>query len=123
MPSIQKRVSVLRKLQEKGWKIAIRFEPLIFENTLLDNYKDLFDQLFQSLDVNQLHSVSLGEFRMPKTYFKSIVKLYPEEELFARETTIENGLISLKDTDSESLQHIENLLKTYVSREKYYFCG
>lgn len=123
VPSIQKRVSVLRKLQEKGWKIAIRFEPLIFENTLLDNYKDLFDQLFQSLDVNQLHSVSLGEFRMPKTYYKSIVKLYPEEELFARETTIENGLISLKDTDGESLQDIENLLKTYVSREKYYFCG
>ena len=113
----------MRKLQEKGWKIAIRFEPLIFENTLLDNYKDLFDQLFQSLDVNQLHSVSLGEFRMPKTYYKSIVKLYPEEELFARETTIENGLISLKDTDGESLQDIENLLKTYVSREKYYFCG
>ena len=51
------------------------------------------------------------------------MKLYPEEELFARETTIENGLISLKDTGGESLQDIENLLKTYVSREKYYFCG
>ena len=111
----------MRKLQEKGWKIAIRFEPLIFENTL-DNYKDLFDQLFQSLDVNQLHSVSLGEFRMPKTYYKSIVKLYPEEELFAAKLRLKM-LISLKDTDGESLQDIENLLKTYVSREKYYFCG
>ena len=123
VPSIKKRVSVLKKLQEKGWKVAIRFEPVIFEDTLFENYKDLFDQVFQSLDVNQLHSVSLGEFRMPKTYYKSIVKLYPDEELFARETRIDNGVVSLEDIYSSSLRNIENLLKTYVSREKYYFCG
>ncbi len=123
VPSIEKRVSVLSRLQEKGWKVAVRFEPVIFEDMLFENYKDLFDQVFQSLDVNQLHSVSLGEFRMPKTYYKSIVKLYPDEELFARETTIDNGVVSLKDAYSHSLQNIENLLKTYVSREKYYFCG
>ena len=123
VPSIKKRVSVLSKLQEKGWKIAIRFEPVIFEDMLLENYKDLFDQVFKSLDVNQLHSVSLGEFRMPKNYYKNIVKLYPDEELFARETTINNGVVSLKDAGSSSLQNVENLLRTYVRPEKYYFCG
>ena len=123
VPSIQKRIQALEKLQEKGWKIAIRFEPVIFENRLLENYKVLFEQIFDSLNVNQLHSVSLGEFRMPKTYYKSVVKLYPDEELFARETKVEDGMISLKDTGTDSLRNLEDMLQTYVSHEKYYFCG
>ena len=104
-------------------EIAIRFEPVIFENRLLENYKVLFEQIFDSLNVNQLHSVSLGEFRMPKTYYKSVVKLYPDEELFARETKVEDGMISLKDTGTDSLRNLEDMLQTYVSHGKYYFCG
>ena len=123
VPSTKKRIQVLNKLQEKGWKIAIRFEPVIFENELVENYKALFEQVFHSLDANQLHSVSLGEFRMPKTYFKNAVKLYPDEELFSRENKEENGMILLKDTGINSLQKLEDLLQTYVSHEKYYFCG
>ena len=123
VPSIQKRIQALEKLQEKGWEIAIRFEPVIFENRLLENYRVLFKQIFDSLDVHQLHSVSLGEFRMPKPYYKSVVKLYPDEELFARETKVENGMISLEDTGTDSLRKLEDMLQKYVSHEKYYFCG
>ena len=60
---------------------------------------------------------------MPKPYYKSVVKLYPDEELFARETKVENGMISLEDTGIDSFRKLEDMLQKYVSHEKYYFCG
>ena len=123
VPTIKKRIQALKKLQGMGWQIAIRFEPIIFEERLTENYRLLFEEIFHSLDVSLLHSVSLGEFRMPKTYYKNIVKLYPDEQLFGRETKMVEGMISLKDTNAASLQKLEGILLEYVSNDKYYLCG
>ena len=60
---------------------------------------------------------------MPKTYYKNIVKLYPDEQLFGRETKMVEGMISLKDTNAASLQKLEGILLEYVSNDKYYLCG
>ena len=60
---------------------------------------------------------------MPKTYYKNIVKLYPDEQLFGRETKMVEGMISLKDTDADSLKKLEGILLEYVSNDKYYLCG
>jgi spore photoproduct lyase len=61
---------------------------------------------------------------MPVDFHKKIVKLYPDEELFARPTEITDGMIALKSVqESSQLVAIEKLLLSYVSSEQYYRCA
>lgn len=124
VPSIGKRLEALHKLQLAGWKVAIRFEPLILGTEGMAPYESLFAQIFSKLDGQKLHSVSSGLFRMPVDFHKRIVKLYPDEELFARPTETVGGMIALKSADESShLVAIEKLLLSYVSSEQYYRCA
>jgi spore photoproduct lyase len=124
VPSIEKRLEALYKLQLAGWKVAIRLEPLILGAEGLAPYEALFSKIFSKLDIKRLHSVSSGLFRMPVDFHKRIVKLYPDEELYARATETKDGMIALKSAqESSHLLAIEKLLLSYVSSEQYYRCA
>ncbi len=124
VPSISKRIEALCKLQQAGWKTAVRFEPIIFEQGFAEAYQALFSEVFAKLDASMLHSVSAGLFRMPTDFYKRIVKLYPDEPLFARSTEPSNGMISLRnEQESEQIALIEKQLFGFISPQQYYRCA
>ena len=124
VPSIEKRLAALRKLQQAGWQVALRFEPLIADAGMVENYQRLFEQVFSVLDCAKIHSVSTGMFRMPVDYFKNIVRLYPDEALFARDTVVEDGLIAFRSSiEAEQLQTLESGLMQFIAANKYYRCA
>lgn len=123
VPSIEKRIEALQKLQRAGWRVAIRFEPIIWEENLISDYQQLFEVLFSKLDSTKLHSVSIGEFRMPNTFHKNIVKLYPDEKLFARPIETSGGVTSLVNQNEAGVEQLEQLLFNYVNTDQYYRCA
>jgi spore photoproduct lyase len=124
VPSIEKRLDALAKLQAAGWRVALRFEPIVFCETVESDYQQLFDQVFESLDRSQIHSASIGEFRMPTDFYKSIVKLYPDEALFAKPIQITDGLAAVQQPDGyDTLAKLEAQLLSYIEPAKYYRCA
>ncbi len=91
-------LEALARLQEAGWRVALRFEPIIPVADYLSQYRELFKRVFGALNAARLRSVSLGEFRMPeKRFHRDIVKLYP----WRRSSTpclrlVEDGLLRLE---------------------------
>lgn len=69
-PVIAKRLDALNKLQQQGWPIGLRFDPIIYEDDYQQHYRDLFETVFARINPETLHSVSLGVFRLPDKYFK-----------------------------------------------------
>lgn len=123
VPSLTKRLDALRRLQQEGWSVALRFEPIVAEEHVVADYTALFEKVFAELDASKLHSVSLGEFRMPVGFHKTLVKLYPDEQLFARETRVDGGMASLEGGGEDMLHAIESRLQTYVAPGQYYRCA
>lgn len=123
VPAVQKRIEALSRLQQAGWSVALRFEPVIANADTLTDYKALFEEIFQAIDPSRLHSSSLGEFRLPADYYKRMVKLYPHEPLLARETVRSEGMISLAAQQNFSIQALEELLFHYINEEGYYRCA
>ena len=123
VPSIGKRIDALAKLQQAGWPVALRFEPVIGSADTIESYQRLFDEIFRKIDSGTLHSSSLGEFRLPLQYYKRMLKLYPEEPLLARETVQTDGMVSLAAHEDDLMPHLEELLFQYVSRDGYYRCA
>jgi spore photoproduct lyase len=83
VPGLAKRLQAILKLQQHGWKIGLRLDPLIYCDDFRVHYQALFQQLFTTLDADSLHSVSLGSFRLPKTFFNTMQHMYPDEALLA----------------------------------------
>ena len=123
VPALSKRLQALKKLQLAGWKIAIRFEPVIAEPGVDGDYDKLFKRVFSALAANELHSVSLGEFRLPAQFHKTLVKLYPDDNLLARETVRQDGMLSLLEGGEVLLKSLEDKLLSYVDRSCYYRCA
>jgi len=122
-PSVRKRLDALIKLQRKGWKIGLRFDPLIYHNNYSAAYGDLFEKVFKSVSLDQLHSVSLGAFRMPDSFFQHVVKLYPDEKLFAGPMEKNNGMVSYKnDLEQQMLATCTNRLLEYIPKQLFYPC-
>ncbi|PID61057.1 MAG: DNA photolyase [Gammaproteobacteria bacterium] len=93
-PSLAKRLDALTTLQEAGWLIGLRFDPLLLVPDFATVYGDFFDAVAARLDMTTVHSVSIGEFRLPTRFHRRLVRLYPDARLLAAPMNEQNGLVS-----------------------------
>lgn len=122
-PAVQKRLQAMRQLQQAGWQIGLRFDPLIYHSGFKESYRQLFNQVFSSLDAGLIHSVSIGDFRLPKAFFQKIFRLYPEELLFASPLEDSRGGISYKqEIRREMLDFCRDEISGHISPQKLFPC-
>jgi spore photoproduct lyase len=122
-PNLQRRLDALRKAQAHGWQIGLRFDPLIYQSDYREQYQQLFAQVFAHIELAQLHSVSLGTFRLPEAFFKKIHKLYPEEKLFAGDFTNQQGMISYRNSiEQDMMNYCTEQLLSYIPARQFFPC-
>jgi len=123
-PTLEKRLTALARLQQQGWPIGLRFDPLILCPNFRGIYRELFEQVFQTLKADQIHSVSLGSLRLPQHFFKRLVNLYPDSDLFSAAFECDNnGMVAYRKNFADSLHaYCEQLLLTYISPQQYFPC-
>jgi spore photoproduct lyase len=84
----------------------------------------LLQGIFEVLPEGALHSVSLGAFRMPNSFYKRIERQYPEEPLFAGNFKSENGYIAYRQkTETELMEKCSKSLQQWVNPEKIFNCN
>ena len=122
-PPPRKRLQSMRRLQEHGWRLGLRFDPLIYTQDYQVQYSQLFRTIFNELDVSSLHSVSLGSFRLPKTFFRTMQRLYPEEKLFASPLEEVSGSVTYgKKLHDDMLSYCRDELLRYIPPEIFFPC-
>lgn len=122
-PSLQRRLDALCKCQAHGWQIGLRFDPLLYQHDYQDQYQRLFEQVFARIDLRQLHSVSLGVFRLPEHFFKKIHSLYPDENLFASPLERQQGRVSYpKQLEQDMIGFCTEKLLEHVPIGRFFPC-
>ncbi len=71
-PSLKRRLKALKKLSENGFKVGVRFDPIIAE--FFEDYIKIADEI---KDLKNLHSVEIGFLRFDKEDFKRMLKKNP----------------------------------------------
>ena len=123
-PPVSKRLQALQRLQARGWRIGLRFDPLIYQDGVRKQYERLFDQVFNAADTALLHSVSLGSFRLPKSFYRSLARLYPDEVLFASplEETSEGMITYREEIRADLVSFCRDALLKYIPEDKFFPC-
>ena len=123
VPPLRRRLEAMENLQKRGWSIGLRFDPLIYHDEYQQNYRDLFANVFSKIRVESLHSVSLGPFRLPRDYYKTMYNLFPDEPLFAGPLDESNGMVSYRsDLERQIVDFSSAELLRYVPREVLFPC-
>lgn len=122
VPTVDARLDAMQRLQSAGWNVGLRFDPLIYIDDYKPQYEELVERIYSSLDLNRVHSISLGSFRVPKNFFKIIVDLYPESPLYAGPINLgADGLMAYPNhIKTEMLQYMSALLLERIPPSKLF---
>ena len=104
VPSLERRIGAARKLAERGWRLGLRFDPMIYVEDFREAYRELVWSIFSTIGAEAVHSVSIGAFRMPRDYFHRVEKLYPYEPLFAGPLAERQGMVSYDPALEEEMR-------------------
>jgi spore photoproduct lyase len=123
VPSVERRLRAMARLAERGWRLGLRFDPLIYSRGYQRQYAELYDKVFAAVPVESLHSVSLGPFRLPTGFFRRLERLYPDEPLIAGPLDDRGGMVSYRsDLEAEMVGHCTEELLRRVPREVFFPC-
>ena len=123
-PSILKRINTMSYLATKGWKIGLRFDPLIHGKNWEKLYKELLENIYNTIPSYSIHSVSFGSLRFPKEMFKDIFKLYPETPLFSGPLSQHKGVVSYDlKIEEEMTSFCSNITQNYIDKSKIFNCS
>ena len=121
--SLQKRIKALQQLQAHGWKIGLRFDPLIQASEFETIYGRMFEQVLSAINIEAVHSVSLGPFRLPRDFHKKMIKLYPDSKLLSAQLEYNGTHVSYPEsTETAMIDWCETTLLNRITPEQYFPC-
>ncbi len=124
MPTVERRVAAMRRLAERGWRLGLRFDPMVWATGYRRQYRRLFAAIFAALPAESIHSVSVGGFRLPRAFHERIWRQYPDERLLAAPLEERDGLVALAgDLEREMLTFCVEELKRRLPEERLFSCG
>ena len=121
-PSLQKRLTAIKQLQQTGWRIGLRFDPVVWHAEFQQTYEMFFKTVFSEINPVQVDSITLGGVRLPKDFHKIMTKLYPEHWLFkaGMDLTEDNMMTYTKEISSELLGFCQQQINQYADAEKVF---
>ena len=123
-PSVAKRINAMTQLAQNGWRLGLRFDPLLDDVRFEEHYQALFRDIFDRIDPACIHSITIGPFRMPGSFFSNVVRLYPDEPLLAGSFANRDGLTTYpKEREAAMLAFCLDELRAHVSGDKIFSCA
>ena len=119
--SFKNRVNAIKELQEKGWKVRICIDPLIYSDNFEKNYSQMIEYLFNEIDKEKVIDVSIGVFRISKEYLKKMRNQNQNSEILYYPFECVDGVYTYSDKiKSYMINFIKEQFLKYIDEKKIY---
>jgi len=119
--SFENRVKAIKELQEKGWKVRICIDPLIYSDNFEKNYSQMIEYLFNEIDKEKVIDISIGVFRISKEYLKKMRNQNQNSEILYYPFECIDGVYTYSDkTKSYMINFIKEQFLKYININKIY---
>ena len=119
--SFKNRVKAIKELQEKGWKVRICIDPLIYSDNFEKNYSQMIEYLFNEIDKEKVIDVSIGVFRISKEYLKKMRNQNQNSEILYYPFECVDGVYTYSDKiKSYMINFIKEQFLKYIDEKKIY---
>ena len=119
--SFKNRIKAIKELQEKGWKVRICIDPLIYSDNFEKNYSQMIEYLFNEIDKEKVIDVSIGVFRISKEYLKKMRNQNQNSEILYYPFECVDGVYTYSDKiKSYMINFIKEQFLKYIDEKKIY---
>ena len=119
--NFKNRVKAIKELQNKGWKVRICIDPLIYTDDFEKNYSEMIEYLFSEIDKNKVIDVSIGVFRTSKEYLKKMRNQNKKSEILYYPFECIDGVYTYSDKlKSYMIDFIKEKFLKYINIERIY---
>ncbi|PGH20946.1 spore photoproduct lyase [Fusobacterium polymorphum] len=119
--SFKNRVNAIKELQEKGWKVRICIDPLIYSDNFEENYSQMIEYLFNEIDKEKVIDISIGVFRISKEYLKKMRNQNQNSEILYYPFECIDGVYTYSDKiKSYMINFIKEQFLKYININKIY---
>ncbi len=80
-PSLKSKIKTIQILQEKGYQVALHFDPIIYTPECIENYEQLLLHLKSCLNLHLIRYLSLGVVRFTAPVYREFSQNYPESNI------------------------------------------
>ncbi|WP_337960888.1 SPL family radical SAM protein [Caloramator sp. mosi_1] len=120
-PSLKRRIEAIKNAVDKGWRVRLCFDPILYIKDWREDYKTLVEEVFSIIDGEKIIDVSIGLFRVSKDYLKRMRKQRPNSIVLNYPYDTIEGVCSYdRELGKEMIEYVYSLIKSYVDREKIY---
>ena len=122
-PSVKKRIVAMKKLAKAGWKLGLRFDPIIPACNFAKIYENLFKNIAANINEKDIHSISFGMMRFPKKMFKRMNKENSNKRILSLSLENRKGIYTYKEKMENKLENIiVSKLRKYMKNTPIYNC-
>ncbi|MDU1910929.1 SPL family radical SAM protein [Fusobacterium sp.] len=119
--SLEQRLKAASEMLEKGWKVRICFDPVIYMKNFDEEYGELVKKTFNKLSPNKILDVNIGTFRISKEYLKRMRKYRATSEVLSYPFFCKDGVYSYYPQHiNEMMDFMEREVKKYIEEEKIF---
>ncbi len=120
-PSLEQRLRSIGKAMEKGFKVRLCFDPMIYCRDWKEQYREMFRTVFSSVPAGGLEDVSLGVFRVPQDYMKRMRKQAGHSPVIQFPFENDNGVYHYSSgLTGEMISFAYDLIKKEIPEEKIF---
>lgn len=120
-PSLTERISCIAKAIQAGHSVRICFDPMIYLPAWKSHYKEMIDQVGNTIDLNKILDASVGTFRISQDYLKKMRKQEPDSSVVWFPFQRENGFYHYPDALMEQMEcFLVEQLQKKMAEEKIF---
>lgn len=120
-PSLKARLECIRFAIDKGFKVRLAFDPMIYCRNWKKEYVDMLKEVFESVDMNKIVDVSVGSFRISQDYLKNMRRNEPYSAVVQFPYENENGVYHYpKQLMEEMEQFLAGELLKVIPKERIF---
>ena len=83
--SLESRIRAASQCQQWGYKVGFHFDPLIYYTGWEEDYKEVIEKIFDSIDPSSLVWISMGCFRFMPKLKPILTRRFPESRILYQE--------------------------------------
>lgn len=120
-PSLTARLKSARQAAEDGWNVRLCFDPLLHVPNWRELYRQCVEETFALFPAERVHDISIGVFRVPREYLKTMRKRRPDSPLLHYPYENIGGVLSYPASlAADMIRFVREQIEQYVPAEKIY---
>lgn len=120
-PSLKRRMAFAAQALEKGYRVRLCFDPIIYCKDWKRQYENMLENVFADINMERIEDVSVGSFRVSQDYLKRMRKQQPCSTAVQFPFINDKGVYHYpQELAGEMEQYLVDRLKEKIPEEKIF---